>query len=413
LSKVKFNLKSKNSEDSSINLVLHFNYQKIKVSTGQKVRVRYWNDKTQRVRDHYDYVQGILINSELDRQGAQISKYLNQIKLGGYGVTADDLRNDVKSIISGTKIQVSEMTFWEHFDAFVEYKRTRVTKDVIKDYHNSLRKHLLACELLNDHKMTFESFRHQADGFFDRFEHYLIYEVEGRDGTPGFAVNTVGKLVKNLKSLLNWAFDRGLIQRYSLKHMVTRTEEADTIYLSSSEIDRIEEVELDDVEDENVRDLFLIGCETGLRFGDFTSLEEHHIHGRKIRKHQNKTSKMVVIPISARVGRILDRHKNNLPEVKNVTDFNARIRSIAERAGIIESTARVRQKGNQKVTQIFEKWEMVTSHTARRSFCTNKFLAEMPVQAIMQFSGHKSERTFMRYLKIDSEMAAEKYAEFF
>jgi integrase len=81
--------------------------------------------------------------------------------------------------------------------------------------------------------------------------------------------------------------------------------------------------------------------------------------------------------------------------------------------GINDSTIRERQKGHQKVSQVFQKWEMVTSHTARRSFCTNKFLAEMPVQAIMQFSGHKSERTFMRYLKIDSEMAADKYSGFF
>ena len=59
------------------------------------------------------------------------------------------------------------------------------------------------------------------------------------------------------------------------------------------------------------------------------------------------------------------------------------------------------------------KWEMVSSHTCRRTFCTLKFLKGMPAMAIMKFSGHKSERSFMKYLKLEAEVTAKKYREYF
>ena len=62
---------------------------------------------------------------------------------------------------------------------------------------------------------------------------------------------------------------------------------------------------------------------------------------------------------------------------------------------------------------VYKKHELISSHTARRSFCTNKFLMGMPVQAIMKFSGHKTERAFMKYLKLDAEITAKKFKKYF
>jgi hypothetical protein len=60
-----------------------------------------------------------------------------------------------------------------------------------------------------------------------------------------------------------------------------------------------------------------------------------------------------------------------------------------------------------------KKYEEVTSYTCRRTFCTLKFLKGMPAQAIMKFSGHKTERNFLKYLKLDAELTARKYGEYF
>ena len=59
----------------------------------------------------------------------------------------------------------------------------------------------------------------------------------------------------------------------------------------------------------------------------------------------------------------------------------------------------------------YEKWELVSSHTARRTACTNMFLKGIPTIAIMKISGHKKESTFMKYIKITAEENADYIAE--
>ena len=59
------------------------------------------------------------------------------------------------------------------------------------------------------------------------------------------------------------------------------------------------------------------------------------------------------------------------------------------------------------------RYQEVSSHTCRRTFCTLKFLKGMPAQAIMKFSGHKTERNFLKYLKLDAELTAVKYQDYF
>ena len=66
------------------------------------------------------------------------------------------------------------------------------------------------------------------------------------------------------------------------------------------------------------------------------------------------------------------------------------------------------KKGNRKIVVCKPKYEWITSHTCRRSFCTNEFLAGTPVELIMKISGHKSLKDFYKYIKVSPEEAAEK-----
>ena len=69
------------------------------------------------------------------------------------------------------------------------------------------------------------------------------------------------------------------------------------------------------------------------------------------------------------------------------------------------------KKGNKNIEVIKPKYEWITSHTARRSFCTNEFLAGTPVKLIMKISGHKKETRFYKYIRITAEEAAQKMKE--
>lgn len=61
----------------------------------------------------------------------------------------------------------------------------------------------------------------------------------------------------------------------------------------------------------------------------------------------------------------------------------------------------ITKEGVNKQTSL-AKWEMLTTHTARRSFATNEFLAGAPTLTIMAITGHKTEKAFLKYIKLNS-----------
>ena len=64
-------------------------------------------------------------------------------------------------------------------------------------------------------------------------------------------------------------------------------------------------------------------------------------------------------------------------------------------------------KGGEHKTEMIPKCQLIKSHTARRSFCTNKYKAGMSIYDIMLFSGHSTEKEFYKYIRIkDEERAA-------
>ncbi|MCD7940142.1 MAG: tyrosine-type recombinase/integrase, partial [Bacteroides intestinalis] len=58
-----------------------------------------------------------------------------------------------------------------------------------------------------------------------------------------------------------------------------------------------------------------------------------------------------------------------------------------------------------------KKYELVTSHTARRSFATNLYLSGFPAISIMQITGHCTEKAFMAYIRVTPEQHAELLRE--
>jgi integrase len=191
----------------------------------------------------------------------------------------------------------------------------------------------------------------------------------------------------------------------------TLTEDVDKIYLSQEEIDEIVKLDLtDNKELDEIRDYLLIGCYTGLRFSDFSTIETHHIKGMFLKKRIGKIHRSQTIPLKKQVIKIFDKYENKLPKIDK-NNFNKLVKIIGEKAKINEEIELVYKKGTKKVKTIHKKFELISSHTCRRSFCTNEYLAGTPIFYIMKISGHKTQKSFMRYLKIDEDDAAEKMME--
>ena len=163
---------------------------------------------------------------------------------------------------------------------------------------------------------------------------YLFYKVIKPDGSVGLLTNSAGKIVRLLKGFVNYQIDKGVIPPIDLKHFKVVEEETDAIYLSEKELSTIHELDLsDDKQLEEIRDVFITGCFTGLRYSDLSTLSPEHIDldNEIINLKQRKVHKAVIIPMIDYVPEILKKYNYDLPKIPRYI-FNERVKELGRRA---------------------------------------------------------------------------------
>ena len=217
-----------------------------------------------------------------------------------------------------------------------------------------------------------------------------------------------------MKVILNDATENGynINLKYQNKNFRALREEVNNIYLSEVELKKIINLDLrNDKNLEEVRDLFIVGCYTGLRFSDFSQIrKENIIEGKFIKLKTIKTDEWVTIPLMTEVAVVMGKYKdqsNNLPKAFDNQVMNRYLKEIGELAEIKENFLKVRSKGKDRFEETFKKFELITTHTARRSFATNMFKKGIPSRVIMKITGHRTEKAFSSYIKISEDENAE------
>ncbi|WP_306641341.1 site-specific integrase [Sanyastnella coralliicola] len=185
-------------------------------------------------------------------------------------------------------------------------------------------------------------------------------------------------------------------------------ETSDSVYLGEDEIQRITEVNLNEKLN-NVRDLFLLGCHTGLRFSDYDKLKPQYMvnDGNLLRLRTQKTGEEIIIPLHPRAKAIIEKHNKNggIQPISN-QKFNEYVKVVCQKAGIDQMTTISRTIAGRKQDFVNPKYELISSHTGRRSFATNAYLAGVPSLAIMSITGHRTESSFLKYIKVSKEEQA-------
>lgn len=306
-----------------------------------------------------------------------------------------------------SKLKVN-LDLYFQIDDYIKQKRKSVTPRMINVYNN-LRDTLKAFENFRNKPISFESFDYN---FYEEFVDYMTYEHVQRRRKKiikGFKRSSIGKTIKQLRIFLKNRMRKKIIPEINLEDYKIINEESDAIYLNQDEIQLISKVDLSGHRHlMNYRDVFILGCLTGLRFSDFSIIKQEDIRNGMLYKKQNKSDHWVVIPLRAQAHNIItNQFKRSLPKLDN-TEFNRHIKTIGKLAGINEPIKFSHKMGNKDIQIIKPKFEWITSHTCRRSFCTNEFLSETPVELIMRISGHKSLKDFYRYIKITPEEAGQK-----
>lgn len=240
--------------------------------------------------------------------------------------------------------------------------------------------------------------------FYDDFVAYLT--------DKGYAKNSVGTHVKNLKVFCNAAHQRNVHTNIAYNNFKKPAEESFNIYLNEEELYKISALDLSESPYlDRVRDIFLIGCWTGLRFSDLHKVNEGNTNGQYIHLEQQKTQGRVIIPLHPVVKSILTKYNGVLPNIISNQKFNTYIKIVCKKAELTDKITKSITKGRNRKTEVYEKWELVASHTARRSFATNLYKSGFPSISIMAITGHKTEKAFLSYIKVNEEEHAEMLAK--
>lgn len=384
-------------------------------SLGLKVRFNEWDIKTQRIKQRSGIHNKDFINNYLTEITTYFESKLIDFAKKQETPTMETIRKLFFSFVNPEPVKLIP-SLLEFISQFIEGSKTDVnpttkriaTKETIKGY-------LVTGKLL----MNFDKdvYRLNYDNITVRFYYDFIKYCEKKK----LSFNYIGKHIKHIKILMAKANDLNYTKNneYQKKEFSVLKEPATDIYLTEQELLKIHLLDTNNSTLDTVKDLFLIGAYTGLRVSDFNKLKPENIqivnNQRVIKIKAQKTNKDVIIPIHYIIEDILKKRNGQLPKTITPQKINIHIKEIGKLCNITDIVSKEITKGGLKILENYNKYELIKTHTARRSFCTNAYLSGMPTIDIMALSGHTTEKTFLKYIKITPEQRAVKMAnhEFF
>lgn len=347
----------------------------------------------------------MIINKKLDHIEYQFKQaYYAIVDIDGV-VSSDKLKRQLKIRLNQYN---SSTNIFAHFDALIEESKNgtrlvngkRVAPNTWRNYLTT-RNHLYNF----DPSLTFKDINLD---FYRRFLNYFHRK--------GSSDNTIGTHIKNLKTLMNETLDVHHNSAFKQKEFKTPDELTTKVALSQWELDEMMSLDLsDNPRLERVRDVFIVGCSTALRYSDWFNINKFNIVTDRGRKYLRigstfKTGVGVLIPISKTLLSILEKYNYRLRPISNqkfnnyIKDVFKMIESANDQVEIVHTVA-----GKLRV-DVFEKWTLISSHTARRTAATNMYKANIDTIAIMKITGHKREANFMKYIRVSEMESAQKIA---
>ncbi|RYZ18216.1 MAG: site-specific integrase, partial [Chitinophagaceae bacterium] len=269
------------AKETSIFARINYNGHRVKFYTPESIHPDHWNQSQQRaaksLREAPEFNQRI---KNLKADIADVfRKWVNDND--GEFPTPETLKKELERAINKKEPEgEAPKSFLPFFQYIVDQSKTGgrmhhktgqpINKNTLKTYVTTL-KHLAAYQIRNRRKLEFASI--DLD-FYSDYTEYLMKVQK-------LATNSVGKHIQIIKLIMNEATERGINKnlKYKSKRFVTVRENSDSIYLTEAELKALEALDLDTDRLRKVRDLFLVGAYTGLRYSDYSILAPEHIKG--------------------------------------------------------------------------------------------------------------------------------------
>jgi integrase len=380
-------------------------------NTGIKTFPDNWNEETQRAI--YVKKGGLLdyevkkLNSKIDELIRDIEKIETKLEVNGViyspEMVLQELAHNKQPVIKKDSSSKELFSFIEKYIADHENLRVKGSLSV----YRSLKAHLESFDQKRGKPVTFDKIDF---AFFQSFQNYLVgVTKKTKDGKIVRALNniTIAKQLSTLKTFLNYARAQGIeVSSKYQSFKIKRETELEVIALTRKEFNTLYNLDLSKRPAwDQVRDVFIFSCATGLRYSDLKQLRREHLKEDYIDLTAIKTSHKTKIPLNPYSKAILKKYAADpvpLPVISNQRS-NEHLGKICDWAGLNEPFEIVRKYGAQREVVVYPKSELIRMHCGRKTFATLSLEAGMRAEYVMKIGGWKDYKSFKRYMNITDE----------
>lgn len=374
----------------------------IKVHTGVKVRPVEWdfNLKEYKKRKNPDYYEN---NNYLSSRISEIRRRFLNLRMECEDITPAQVKQMMIQVVKGNTTEIKIFNLYDIFDKFLIEKK-KISKPGTLQKYTILKMHLQTFEK-SYYKLTFEKINKQFDIDFK------YWSVEKKKHLN----NSISRNIKCVKVFMRWAYEQKYHNSLEFEKLKATNDEGTIIALSYEEFLSIANLDLtNNLKLDRVRDIFIFQCLVGQRYSDI-----FHIRFKDIRQTSNgyfwelyqiKGSKRtsIMIPLLDKAVEILKKYQktDSLPNdsvlpVISLTNMNVYLKELGKATKQLDSlTSKVNYSGLNRVEKAAKKWEMLSSHMARRSFVTISLQMGMRPEVVRAITGHTTGKMLERYTSI-------------
>lgn len=405
--------------EAPIQVTISLKGVRLQKSVGHSIPASKWLAESERVRKGCTNAKGCSyskINSDL----VEIESSVLRLESTDKELTKDLLKSTVNSALK-RKIIIAEegkpVNPYLVFDEFVAQEGTE------KQWaENTKRKWVTFKSHLTKYRKNFK-FTDVTEAFLSGFVQFETNTLQMRDVS-------IQKDIKLFKWFLRWAQKKHYPVPDDFKDYMPKFKIIDktVVFLTQDELKTLynyvipeegTEVELINIQGEKykktvtlttcldrTRDMFCFCAYTGLRYSDMAKLTHADIKDDQICVNTQKTNDTLVIPLNARAKAILAKYAHagypgNLvfPVISN-QKMNDYIKEIAELCGFIEPVKFTYFQSGSRCEEVHPKWEVLTTHAARRTFVCTALALGIPANVVMKITGHSDYSAMKPYIEI-------------
>lgn len=399
---LKFFIKGKRNPSTIYLRLIHGRNIDVTRSTSLIIQKEFWNNKKGEVRQIASFDNKLKFQEDLNNLKSTIINNLNKDFADGKVIKGDWLESQIFYSFNQTK-EIDLTYLSEYAKSFIEKLPNKIKKDgtvgvskaTITKFNSTLKK-IEEFEAFKKAKLKIHDVNFK---FHTEFIHFL-HNVQQLN------YNTTGKYLSNVKAFCKAAKRDNIKTHPDIESEEFRVpkEETHFITLDFSEIDLVFNLDFTDQPYlDNARKWLIIGMWTGARANDLLKFTKTNIEAGFIEYTAQKTKQKIIIPVHHQVEEII---KNGFPYPISMQNYNEYIKEVCRQAGInqmVEGSKYINlsKPGHEnvyrKVFGKYEKWKLVSTHIARRSFATNHY-GKLPTPVLMAQTGHKTEKMFLKYI---------------